>query len=123
MALFRELDGTVLFLEWLDELNARDRKVAAKCRARLRRLGEFGNELRRPVADFLRDGIYELRLEVGGVNYRILYFFGAGVAAVVSHGIAKETRVPNIEIERALDRKRRFERDPDRYGYYEEEDH
>jgi hypothetical protein len=38
-----------------------ERKAWAKCRERIRRLAELGYELRRPHADFLRDGIYELR--------------------------------------------------------------
>jgi hypothetical protein len=36
---------------------------------------------------------------------------------VVSHGIVKESAVPSAEIERALDRKRRFEADPKTYIY------
>ena len=47
--------------------------------------GEKGHELRRPEADFLRDGIYELHISLGGVHQRILYFFHGGMAAVVSH--------------------------------------
>ena len=48
---------------------------------------------------------YELRVRVGNVQYRMLYFFfGAGVA-VVSHGIVKERAVPPVEIERAIERK------------------
>ncbi|MGO9257708.1 MAG: type II toxin-antitoxin system RelE/ParE family toxin [Bryobacteraceae bacterium] len=34
----------------------------------------MGRELRRPEADFLRDGIYELRVSLRGVHFRILYF-------------------------------------------------
>jgi len=120
---FREADGSVPSIEWLDELNKRDRRVVLKCRARLKQLEESGHELRRPVADFLRNGVYELRLEAGGVNYRMLYSFSGGVAAVVSHGVTKKAKVPDAEIDRALARKRVFETDPDRYTYYEEEDH
>lgn len=119
---YKNADGSVPLLDWLDELDRRNRRVVLKCRARLKRLGEFGHELRRPVADYLRDGIYELRLEAGGVNYRMLYFFSGDVAAVVSHGFAKEARVPQAEIRRAIGRKREFEMDPDRCSYYEEED-
>ena len=57
---------------------------------RLERLREMGRELRRPEADFLRDGIYELRVSLQGVHHRILYFFHGAVAAVVSHGLIKE---------------------------------
>jgi len=34
------------------------------------------------------------------------------VAAIVSHGIVKESAVPLKEIDRALERKRRFEANP-----------
>lgn len=70
-----EDDGTAPVLEWLAEIGRRNRKAAVKCTARIEVLGELGHELRRPMADYLRDGIYELRVRAGRVNYRILYFF------------------------------------------------
>lgn len=78
----------------------------------MERLRQLGYELRRPVADFLRDGIYELRLEHQNVNYRILYFFHGRVAAVVSHGLTKEDVVPVNDIDKAIERKQKFETDP-----------
>jgi hypothetical protein len=51
----------------------------------IRLLENFGHELRRPHADFLRDGIYELRPTSQNVNYRILYAFVGKQAAIVSH--------------------------------------
>ncbi len=59
-------------LEWLAEQSP---KARAKCDAWLERLRAEGRELRRPIADYLRDGVYELRIGLQGVNYRILYFF------------------------------------------------
>jgi phage-related protein len=112
--LYREEDGTCPFLEWLDELPVR---VQAKCLLRVERLRELGHELRRPEADLLRDGIYELRASLQGVHYRILYFFHRGVAAVVAHGIVKESGVPPKEIERAIERKRRFEANPAKHRH------
>ena len=41
-------------------------KVQDKCYLLLERLREMGHELRWPEADFLRDGIYELRVSLGG---------------------------------------------------------
>ena len=79
----------------------------------------MGHELRRPEADFLRDGIYELRVSLQGVHHRILYFFHGAVAAVVSHGLAKERVVPPKEIARAMERKSRFEANPRRHTYEE----
>jgi phage-related protein len=104
-------------LVWLDTLPT---KAQDKCRVRLERLKELGHEMRRPEADYLRDGIHELRTKHTGVNYRILYFFHRNVAAVVSHGLAKERAVPPVEIARAIERKRQFERSPDRHTYREE---
>lgn len=59
-------------LDWLDHLPS---KVQAKCANRIDRLGKLGHELRRPEADYLRDGLYELRASYQGVHYRMLYFF------------------------------------------------
>src|SRR5947209_3524706 len=72
--LFREADGRVPFLDWFGEIPP---KAQDKCRVRLERLQELGHELRRPEADLLRDGIYELRVGIQRINYRMLYFFHA----------------------------------------------
>jgi phage-related protein len=81
------------------------------------RLAELGNELRRPEADYLRDGIYELRASYQGVQYRVLCFFAGKGAAVLSHGITKEREVPNREIERAIQRKNKVEANFERYAF------
>ena len=80
------------------------RPAVVKCRVKLDRLRDLGYELRRPEADYLRDGIYELRLRVQRVNYRMLYFFHGNTAAVVCHGILKEKVIPPKEIDRAVKR-------------------
>jgi phage-related protein len=112
---YREDDGRVPVLEWLDEL---PRNALVKCRVKLARLQELGHELRRPEADYLRDGIYELRVRLQRVNYRLLYFFH-GTAAVLSHGIVKERRVPPKEIDAAVRRKQAFAKAPELHTYEE----
>jgi hypothetical protein len=72
VVIFREEDGTVPLLEWLDRVPT---KVQDKCRVKIERLSELGHELRRPEADLLRDGIYELRVRFRNLNYRMLYSF------------------------------------------------
>ena len=114
---FKEDDGSVPILEWLDSLQP---KALDKCTVRIERLEELGHELRRPEADFLRDGIYELRVGLQHVNYRMLYFFHGRTAAVVSHGLVKEAAVPLKEIEKAIERKRKFARNPKAHTYEEE---
>ena len=117
---YREDDRSVPVLDWLTQIAHRNRKVAVKFAARLDVLREFGHELRRPVADYLRDGIYELRVRTGRVNYRILYFFFGRGVVVLTSGLTKEKEVPATEIERALSRKGAFEKDPDHHTYREE---
>ncbi len=86
-----------------------------KCLARILMLAELGHELRRPVADLLTGGIYELRIRDGSVNYRILYFFcGPGVACL-SHGLTKGAAVPPADIELAISRKKLVAANLDRY--------
>lgn len=100
VSFFREPeDGSAPLLQWLDDLPT---KVQAKCIERIDRLGELGHDLRRPEADFLRDGIYELRASYQGIHYRMLYFFAGKAVVVVSRGLTKERAVPAREIDRAV---------------------
>jgi len=109
IVLFRELDGRVPLVDWLEKLPD---KAKDKCIVRLLRLRELGHELRRPEADLLRDGIYELRVGFRGMNYRMLYFFHSDVAAVLTHGLTKERVVPATEIDRAVRRMKQFKSNP-----------
>lgn len=104
----------VSLLEWLDEIPARARD---KCIVKIERLTQFGYELRRPEADILRDGIYELRTSLQGVQYRILYFFHIKTG-VLSHGIIKKgNEVPPVEIDYAIERKNKFSQNPEKHTY------
>ena len=112
--IFYREDDTVLVRECLKTM---PQKAQKKCLAYLAQLEMQGHQLRRPVADSLRDGIYELRPSHQGVHYRILYFFSGKDLVVVSHGITKEDAVPDVEINRAIDRKKRFEADRKAHTY------
>ena len=111
---YRDEDGTVPVLAWLEALAAKNRQAVAACIAKLRLLEAFGHELRRPNADYLRDGIYELRARRANVNYRMLYFYHGQNVAVLAHSLTKEKRVPPAGIDRAIERKRRYEQDPEK---------
>jgi phage-related protein len=114
---YQEKDGTVPVLQWLTRLGD---KARAKCLVRIERLKELGCQLRRPEADYLRDGIYELRISLGGIHHRILYFYAGQAVAVLSHGLIKERAVPPKEIELAIWRKSQFEADPEGHTYGED---
>jgi hypothetical protein len=118
---YREPTGEVPVLDWLGKLRKTNRRAYETCVASVERLAAFGHELRRPVADLLRDGIYELRIRKGHVNYRILYFFHGRDLAILGHAITKEDAVPEVEIERCLRRKRAFESDPEGHTYSEQD--
>lgn len=118
---YREGDD-VPVLDWLTKLMRQDRQAYAKCRARIALLEQAGHQLRRPIADILQDGLYELRARKGTVQYRMLYFFHGSHCVVLAHSFAKrESAVPATDIERALARKTSFENDPEGHTYYEEE--
>jgi hypothetical protein len=55
----QETDGQAPVMDWLRELMDSNERAWANGRARIERLAQFGQELRRPAADCLRDGIYE----------------------------------------------------------------
>jgi phage-related protein len=115
---YQDRDGSAPAYEALRALRrSGQHKALAKSYARVARLGELGHELRRPEADLLRDGIFELRIRFGTVNYRILYFFHGRDLAVLSHMTTKEARVPETEIERALLHRSRFIRDPEKHTF------
>lgn len=118
---FQDADGSVPVRDWLLNLRRKNRKAFAKCVDKIGLLNEQGHELRRPHADILRDGIYELRARSGNVNYRILYFFHGQNVAVLDHALTKEAKVPTRDIVRAIQRKQLFEKDPEGHSYSEDE--
>ena len=116
---YQEEPGRVPVLAWLEHLRASNREAYAKFVAKVERLAELGHELRRPEADYLRDGIYELRVRRGRVNYRILYFFHGRQVAVLGHALTKEQTVADTDIDRAVQRKQAFEAAPEAHTYAE----
>jgi phage-related protein len=112
VVIYRDDDRSAPFIEWFKDLpsHAKDKVLV-----RIERLRALGHELRRPEADFLRDGIHELRATARGVHYRVLYFFHGQIAAVLAHGLVKEKAVPDRDIDLAIRRKLLFEADPKKH--------
>ena len=99
-------------VDWWRTLNETNPRAYDKCRAAIARLALLGHELRRPEADYLRDDIYELRVRLASVNYRLLYFFHGRTVSVVAHGLTKESAVPATDIKQAITRKAAFTANP-----------
>jgi phage-related protein len=83
-------------------------KERAKVHAYIEELRRQGYNLRRPVADYIGHGIYELR---PGAN-RVFYFFFLRDNAVLVHAIRKKTdKLSQRDIELCVKRKLRIEED------------
>ena len=91
-----------------DFINSLSLKEQAKVFAYIVELKNQGHRLRRPIADYLRDGIYELRPK----KNRIFYFFFLKGIAVLVHAIIKKTaKVPERDIELCLKRREQMEKE------------
>ena len=109
---YQEEDGTCPVIEFF---LARPPQVQAKAHAHIQLLTEFGHTLRRPYAENLGHGLYELRWHSGRVQYRILYFFHGQRAVVLAHALTKEAQIPEADLKRALERKSLFEKNPKKH--------
>jgi hypothetical protein len=113
---YQKTNGIAPLWEWMDSL---PRKLQDKFTKRFELLEERGNELRRPIVAFLRDGIYEIRVERGHVNYRVLYGFVGQNVILLSHGCTKEKEVHPKDIDLAIDNLNRYEENPKAHTYME----
>jgi phage-related protein len=67
------------------------------------------------MADYLRDGVYELRFKYRNVNYRIFYGFIGRQIALVSHVATKLDKVAEKDIDTAASRLQLAQSDRDTY--------
>ena len=102
------LNGTEpakVFIERLDP------KMIAKILRIIELLENNGPDIRRLYSEYLRDGIFEIRVKQGNNIVRILYFFAIGGKIVLTNGFVKKTaRTPKAEIEKAKKYKSDYER-------------
>jgi len=78
----------------------------ARVYAYISELKNRGHIMRRPMADYLRDGIYELRPR----DNRIFYFFYMRDRAVLVHAITKHVKkIPEADLNLCIKRKARIE--------------
>ncbi|MFH1259241.1 MAG: type II toxin-antitoxin system RelE/ParE family toxin [Elusimicrobiota bacterium] len=85
--------------EFIDSLPIKER---AKIFAYIEELRNQGHNLRRPIADYLGNDIYELRPK----SNRIFYFFFLKDNAVLVHAIKKKTdKIPNADLNLSIKRK------------------
>jgi phage-related protein len=96
---FVDKEGNKPVKEFIHSLTQREQ---AKVYAYIRELKKQGNSLRRPMADYLEDGIYELRPK----DNRIFYFFYLRDRAMLVHAIKKHVKkVPENDLRLCIKRK------------------
>ena len=81
-------------------------KERAKVRAYIKILKNFGHNVRRPIGDYLGEGIYELRPGA----HRVFYFFFLKDSAVFVHMLRKKTdKIPVSDLKLCIKRKSEVE--------------
>ena len=86
-----------------ESLMGLDVKGRAKVIRLIEILQEYGNQTPQPYSKHLKDGIFELRGQVGNNISRVLYFFYDGGIIVLTNGFVKKTRkTPVDEIIKAI---------------------
>lgn len=104
---YRKESGVEPIRKFLDALPLSLRSKAVRD---LNVLKESGTKLRLPYSRYLRDGLFELRIQTKGDDARIFYFFFSGSRIVVTNGFVKKTqKTPSREIKRALRYKKDWE--------------
>jgi len=114
IVIYKEADGSVPLIEWLKKQTP---KVQDKCIALIELLASRGHELRRPYADYLDRGIYELRPTVKHVQYRVLYCFVGRNVVLLTHGLVKTQEIPARQIDKVIEYREKFVDNPQRHNY------
>ena len=105
---YKTENGQILIKEFIDSLPP---KMGAKVTRDILILANRGNTLREPYSKYLKNGIFELRIQTGGDITRILYFFFIGQKIILTNGFIKKTqKTPLVEIEKAIKCKLDYER-------------
>ena len=95
--------GAKPVMEFIDKLPVKDQ---AKIITYLGELRSEGHKMRRPMADYLGEGIYEVRPK----DNRIFYFFYLRENVVLLHAIRKKTdKIPKDDLDLCLKRKKQVE--------------
>jgi phage-related protein len=96
---YRSASGKCPIEQFVEDLPVEDAKEVLASIAALR---EMGNTARRPPADYLEDGIYELRARRLKKQFRILYTFAGRQTILLLTGFVKKNKaVPKERLKKA----------------------
>ncbi len=99
---YKDAGGRDQITSFIDSLDIHDQQ---KVLAYIGLLKEHGHNLRRPIADYIGNGLYELRPK----GNRVFYFFFLKDSAVLVHAIKKKTNaIADTDIKVSIRRKSEF---------------
>jgi phage-related protein len=100
---FTDAAGAEPVREFIDALNPRQRQKLLRS---VQLLEEFGTQLPQPHAKFLGEGLWELRTQVEGDAFRVLYCGCTRQRFVLLHAFQKKTqKTPARELDTAKRRR------------------
>ena len=86
-------------------------KLRAKAFKDIEKLKIYGIKLTMPFSRYMKNGIYELRIQQSNLNARVFYFFVVEKTIIITNGFLKKTeRTPSGELNKALTYKTDYER-------------
>ena len=99
---FASYNGTIPMIDFLDSLSIKERVLIFK---NIEKLMEYKNNnysLSPKFTKYLRDGIFELKVELQNKTSRSLYFYEKDQMIIFTNGFIKKTqKTPPKEIEKA----------------------
>jgi phage-related protein len=105
---YEDEEGSSPVEQFLDRL---DESAKAKITARIEFLGKYWRHVRRPLVDYLEDGLYELRVQFAKDKVRVIFAYMFKDYIVLLHGIIKRTaKVPENDKLIAKQRRVHFEK-------------
>ena len=91
---YRSASGKCHIEKFVEDLPVEDAEEVVASIAALR---ELGNKARRPLADYLEDGIYELRARRLKKQFRVLYTFAGRQTILLLTGFVKKSKAVPIQ--------------------------
>ena len=116
--LFKDADGSVPVLDWLQTLQKSDRRGFAKCVARIRSTGSArAMSCAVPRLIFCATESTNFVQNTAMCNIASSTFSTARLPPCCAHAITKKDKVPDVEIDRAIRRQAAFLRDTEAHSH------
>jgi phage-related protein len=104
---FHEPGGRIIAREEMDALSEHGRAALLEAIKRFRMGDERPAEVKKLTGT---DGLWEIRVEVGGIHFRAIFFYDSSVVCVCVTAVHKnQQKLPKTDRDRAIDRMKRWQ--------------